>query len=157
NYSVFPLKSGEQLLYIDILPFGLRNNKQLSGCKAKHSGKDTCRKDLNTVVEIGNCSVVSTPCCGNLRFYLSKVALQIHEVLVSLKLRISLHRNHQVANAGRQLVIEIHLFILAEIARNGLCTKFSNLGQQFLLMPGIFLNGGNKIWNQVVALFKLGI
>ena len=74
------------MLYIDILPFGLRNNKQLSGCKAKHSGKDICRKDLNTVVEIGNCSVVSTPCCGNLRFYLSKVALQIDEVLVSLKL-----------------------------------------------------------------------
>ena len=124
--------------------------------ETEHIGKQHSRETLNASVQFLRSTVEETAYGSQLILDVSQLALQLHEVLVSLQVGISLHAYLQASQSTAQRILSLNLIVQIRSTHSS-CTSLSDTLQQTLLMLGIALNRIYKVRDKVVTLLQLNL
>src|SRR5687768_423385 len=124
--------------------------EERAGLEAESARHQVGRETLNGRVVGDDGVVVPLALAGDAVFRLRQLVLELHEVLVGPKLRISLRHGEKAAQGLREHPLRLGL-LLDALGGDRLVAGGDDRLERLALVGGISANGLDEVWNEIVA------
>src|SRR3977135_1238759 len=124
------------------------NFKEFAWLESKHTRKYVVRENLNFSIKITNTAIIETTRCLDFVFGIDKLLLQLHKVLVCLKIRVSFSNCKEALQSTFKLVLSCSSLFYS-LGVECISTSLSHFLKYARFMSRIPLNAIHKVWNKI--------